>query len=90
VLDTTKATSLASDPQYKGLADRAGAGTASAFVDITAIRGLVEKAIVGADPAAKAKYESDVKPFLTPFDALFASSSTGGDLTESVVYITVK
>ena len=90
VLDTTKATSLASDPQYKTLADRAGAGTSSAFVDITAIRGLVEKGMVSADPAGKAKYESDVKPFLVPFDALFASNSTGGDLTESVVYITVK
>ncbi len=90
VLDTTKASSLAADPQYKGLADRAGAGTSSAFVDITAIRGLVEKAMVGADAAEKAKYESDVKPFLVPFDALFASSSAGGDLTESVVYITVK
>jgi hypothetical protein len=90
VLDTTKATSLASDPQYQKLADRAGAGTSSAFVDIAAIRGMVEKAMVSADPASKAKYESDVKPFLVPFDALFASSSTGGDLTESVVYITVK
>ncbi len=90
VLDTTKGTSLASDAQYKDLADRAGAGTGSTFVDITAIRGLLEKAMVGKDAAAKAKYESDVKPFLVPFDALYASSATSGDLTTSTVIITVK
>ena len=90
VLDTTKGTSLASDAQYKDLADRAGAGTSSVFVDITAIRGLLEKAMVGADAAEKAKYESDLKPFLVPFDAMYASSSTSADLTGSTVYITVK
>jgi hypothetical protein len=90
VLDTTKATSLAADPQYKELADRAGAGTGSAFVDITAVRELLEKVIAGGDPAAKARYEAEIKPFLLPFDALFASSSTGSDLTSSTVIITVK
>lgn len=92
VLDTTKDTSLASNDRYKKLADRAGNGTGSTFVDITAIRGLVEKAAVGSgvDPAALAKYEKDVKPFLVPFDAMYASSSAGGDLNRSSIYITVK
>ena len=36
------------------------------------------------------KYETDVKPFLVPFDALYASSSTSSDLTKSTVIITVK
>jgi hypothetical protein len=92
VLDTTKDTSLASDSRYKSLADRAGNGTGSSWVDITAIRGLIEKNAVGvgADPAAVAKYQSDIKPFLAPFDALYASSSTSTDLSRSVIYITVK
>jgi hypothetical protein len=90
VLDTTKDTSLASDPQYKQAADRAGAGTGTAFVDITGLRGMIEKAIATADPSALAKYETDVKPYLLPFDAMFASSSTNGDLTSSTVIITVK
>jgi hypothetical protein len=90
VLDTTKATSLASDDQYKQLADRVGAGTGTSFVDITAIRGMLEKAMATGDAAAKAKYETDVKPFLLPFDALYASSSNQGDLTSSTVIITVK
>ena len=40
VLDTTSATSLASNDRYKSLADRAGKGTGSTCVDIAAIRGL--------------------------------------------------
>ena len=92
VLDTTKDSSLASDSRYKSLVDRAGNGTGSSWVDITAIRGLIEKNAVGAgaDPATVAKYQTDVKPFLAPFDALYASSSTSTDLSRSVVYITVK
>ncbi len=92
VIDTTKDTSLASNDRYTTLADRAGAGTGATWVDITAVRGLIEKAALasGADPAALAKYQTDIKPFLTPFDALYASSSTGNDLDRSVIYVTVK
>ena len=90
VLDTTSATSLASNDRYKALAGRAGTGSRSSFVDIAAIRGLIEKAVAGADPAALAAYEKDVKPYLAPFDALYASSSVGGDLTSSTILITVK
>ena len=90
VLDTTPATSLASDDQYKQLADRVGAGTGTSFVDITGIREMIEKAMATGDAAAKAEYETDVKPFLLPFDALYASSANQGDLTSSTVIITVK
>jgi Protein of unknown function (DUF3352). len=94
VLDTTTATSLASNGRYKSLADRAGSGTGTTFVDITAIRGLLEKAATGAvdatGPALLAKYEKDVKPFLVPFDAAVMSGSVNGDMTRSVIYITVK
>ena len=91
VLDTTKDTSLASVDRYKKLADRAGAGTGSTFIDITAIRGLVEKAAVdAAGTQAMTKYAADLKPFLEPFDALYASGTTGSDVTHSVIFITVK
>ena len=81
-----------SNDRYSSLADRAGAGTGSTWVDITAIRGLIEKAAAGsaADTAAIAKYQTDIKPFLAPFDAIYASSSTGNDLNRSVIYVTVK
>ena len=42
------------------------------------------------DAAELKKYETDVKPFLVPFDAMFAGSSIDGDLTQSTIYITVK
>ncbi len=92
VLDTTASTSLASDETYKKLADQAGTGTGGTYLDITAVRGLIEKAAMdgGADAAELAKYETDVKPFLVPFDAMFAGSSIDGDLTQSTIYITVK
>ncbi len=83
---------MASDETYKKLADQAGTGTGGTYLDITAVRELIEKAAVdgGADAAELAKYETDVKPFLVPFDAMFAGSSIDGDLSQSTIYITVK
>ena len=92
VLDTTKETSLASNDRYAKLASRAGSGTSETWIDITAIRQLLEKAATDnhADAAELAKYEKEIKPFLVPFDALFGSASVDGDLGHSVFYITVK
>lgn len=91
VLDTTASTSLASDDTYKKLADQAGNGTGGTYLDLAAIRELIEKAAATAgDAAGIAKYETDVKPFLVPFDAMFAAGSIDGDLSRSVIYITVK
>jgi hypothetical protein len=92
VLDTTPSTSLASNETYKKLADQAGVGTGGTFLDIEAVRGLIEKAAAGekADAAGLKKYETDIKPFLAPFDAMFAAGSIDGDLARSVIYITVK
>jgi hypothetical protein len=90
VLDTDDGSSLASDQQYKDLAGRVGAGTGQSFVDITAIRQLLEKAMASSDAQAMKKYESDVKPFLEPFDAMFASGTYQGDLGRSTVIISVK
>ena len=90
VLDTSSTTSLASNARYKALVDRAGSGAGGSFVDIAAIRGLVEGAIASAGPAAVAAYEKDIKPYLAPFDAMYASGSVGGDLTTSTILITVK
>ena len=41
-------------------------------------------------PAERAEYEESVKPFLTPFDALIATSTLGGDLDQNHILITVK
>ncbi|TFG69338.1 MAG: DUF3352 domain-containing protein [Thermomicrobiales bacterium] len=90
VIETTPATSLAADPTYNGLAAQAGPGTGTTFIDITALRGMIETAMAAADKAGHSDYEADVKPFLDPFDAFFASSSIEGDLARSEIFITVK
>jgi hypothetical protein len=90
ILDTTPATSIASTDRYKSLVGRVGNGTGVTFVDITAIRGLIESAMAGADPSATASYEQEVKPFLAPFDALIESSSVQGNVSTGKFIITVK
>jgi hypothetical protein len=90
VLDTTKATSLGGDDRYRSLAARAGAGSSVIFVDIAAIRGHIEHALPTLDPKAAANYEKNVKPYLTPFDALIGTGSLDNDLTQSTFIITVK
>jgi hypothetical protein len=90
VLDTTKATSLGGDDRYQSIASRAGKGSASAFVDVAAIRGLLEDAMAKEDPAKFAEYQKNAQPFLTPFDALVASNAVENDLTHGTVVITVK
>jgi hypothetical protein len=90
ILDTTQATSIASTDRYKSLAGRIGNGTGVTFVDVAAIRGLIESAVAGAAPSAMTTYEQEVKPFLAPFDALIASSSVNGNVSSGKFIITVK
>lgn len=90
VLDTTAANSIASNDRFKSLTGRVGNGTSIAFVDIAAIRGLVESAMAAAGPSSVAAYEQDVKPYLAPFDALIASSSVSGNVSSSRFIVTVK
>ena len=89
VLDTTAGTSLAANDDYKKLVDRVGPTTGTIFVDITAIREAAEKVVSANDPAGYKTYTTDIKPFVEPFDALIEAGSVSGDLTKSVVVITV-
>jgi hypothetical protein len=90
VLDTTTASSIASTDRYRSLAGRVDVGIRTAFVDLAAIRGLAESAFAGAASPGVAGYEQEVKPWLEPFDALFASTSVKGGVSSSRVIITVK
>ena len=90
VLDTTAATSIAANERYKTLAGRVGKGTGIAYLDLTAIREGIESALASADPTARAAYEQEVKPFLTPFDALAGAASVDGEMTRSTIIVTVK
>jgi hypothetical protein len=90
ILDTTAATSIASTDRFRSLTSRIGSGTGITYLDIAAVRGLIETAMAGADPSAVPSYEQDVKPFLAPFDALIESSSIKGTVSGTKVIITVK
>ena len=90
VLDTTAATSIASNERYKALAARVGQGTGIGFADITAIRELAESHMTSADAAARADYEQNVKPFLVPFDTVVGSSTIESDISRSKIIVTVK
>jgi hypothetical protein len=90
VLDTTPDTSLARNDRYEALIARVGQGTGSGFVDITAIRELIEGALTNADAAERAEYETNIKPFLVPFDAMAASNAIVGEVNRSTTIVTVK
>jgi hypothetical protein len=90
VLDTTAATSIAQNERYRALVDRVGQGSGIVFVDITAIREVVEPLTAASGPGAIAEYEENVKPFLVPFDALIGSNTVQGDLNRSRFIVTVK
>ena len=91
VLDTDEGSSLAADDRFSGLLGRAGGaeGTGLSFLDLAAVRELVEGAI-RTDADAFAKYEKEVQPFLVPFDAWVVTSSVGDDRSDTNAVITIK
>jgi len=91
VLDAGAGSSLADDARFQDLLKRVDTKhTSVSFVDVTAVRGLVEVSLADAPAAKKAEYERSIKPFLTPFDALIATGATGGSTDQTHAVITVK
>jgi hypothetical protein len=91
VLDAGAGQSLADDARYTALVGRVGAAhTAVTFVDVAAVRGLVEGLLSKATPKERAEYEESVKPFLVPFDAFVTAGVTGPDLEQQHAIVTVK
>ena len=75
--------------RYRAAIDRVGGENfASFFVDVAAARGLAE-AVGTADPDF-AKYETEIKPYLEPFDVLVGASRHGGDVDRASMLVTVK
>lgn len=90
-LDAGAGASLAKDPRFQGLLGRVDANHAGvAFLDITGIRAMLEAEMAKAPANDRAQYERDIKPFLTPFDALIGSGSVGSSVDQSRYVITVK
>ncbi len=91
ILDTDEASSLGSTARYGALLERVGGAEnlGVVFADITAMRELAEGMLDG-NAAALEHYESDAKPFITPFDAFIQASVMSGDHGDTNAIITVK
>lgn len=75
VIDVKSGSSLADTARYKTAMDLAGtSNVAQYYLDLTAIRGLVE---ANLPAASKAEYEANVKPYLVPFQSAAGSSVWG-------------
>jgi hypothetical protein len=91
VLDAKPGTSLADDARYKSLLDRVGAqNIGSVYLDVTAVREMIESLFRTADAAGFANYETEIKPYLLPLDAYIQSSSIDNGLDRSVGMIVAK
>ena len=91
VLDAGPGHSLADDARFKALLDRVGAENITAsFVDLAAIRRLIEPLAQSAIPADKwAFYEKEVQPYLAPFDAIVQATRKDGSVDHSTGALTV-
>jgi hypothetical protein len=86
VVDTDAAGSLAKDPVYERAIDLAGGdGMSDAFVDMAGLLVGVE-AMLPAE--SKSQYETEIKPFLEPFEAFASVIEVPGATTESRAVIT--
>ena len=90
VLDAGPGHSLADDARFKGLLDRVGPeNIALTFIDIKAIRTLLEPIIQAAAPAdVWIQYTGHLQPFLQPIDALIATGRKDGSNDRGVTIIT--
>ncbi len=91
VIDAKAGSSLADDARYKAMLERVGTkNVSSVWFDAAAIRGLLEQ--IGKEQSASdmATYESDVKPYVEPFDAIAGASVIDGGVDRMTLVLTVK
>lgn len=87
VLDARTGDSLAKQPRFASLLEKAGASNGGlVWVDVAAVRDLVEPLVPAADHD---RYEKDIKPYLAPLDALVSSTVVDGDLDRSTVILSL-
>lgn len=91
VLDAGPGHSLADDARFKAALSRVGSeNIATSFVDVSAIRKLVEPLLQArSTPENWASYTKDIQPYLAPFDLVVGSTRKDGatDRTTSVITV---
>jgi hypothetical protein len=87
VLDSRTGESLADTERFSTALAQAGTAHSALFwLDVTAIRDLVEAQVPAAD---KAEYEADVKPYLQAFDSVIGTLAPAEDVDRGTVIIRV-
>jgi len=88
VLDVPSGASLGDQARYRNAMDRVGASNrASGFVDLAAVRALVEP-LVSTQPGA-AGYVTERGPYVAPFDVLAFAGVAGDKVNRGAVILTV-
>jgi hypothetical protein len=92
VLDAGPGPSLADDTRFKGLVSRVGSENLGlSFVDVQAIRGLVEPLVKPLVPEAQwATYQTEIVPYISHFDALVSGGRIDGGINRLPMAFTVK
>lgn len=88
VLDAKDGQALADQPRFSNGLDKAGTSNSGViWVDIDGLRGVVEPLL----PAeSRARYDSDIKPYLEPLDAIIGAAVAGKDVDRTTYVLTVK
>ena len=89
VLDTKPGSSLADQPGYQRAIDLAGSSAASqGYIDLTAVRTAAESMAAGSSDLKA--YDSDVQPFLEPFQSIAWSQSSDSNLSIGRIVLVLK
>ncbi len=79
---------LTSDPEFSRLVEMAPENSAVyMFADIA---GIVDMVVDALPPSVRSDYESDVRPDLGPFSALFAASAVTAQASHATLVLTVQ
>ena len=79
---------LTSDPEFSRLVEMAPENSSVyMFADIA---GIVDMVVDALPPSVRSDYESDVRPYLGPFSALFAASAVTEQASHATLMLTVQ
>jgi Protein of unknown function (DUF3352) len=89
VLDTKPGSSLADQPAYQRAINLAGSSSATqGYIDLTAVRTAAESMAAGSSHLKA--YDSDVQPFLEPFQSIAWSQSSDSNLSTGRIVLVLK
>lgn len=87
VIDARNGPSLATNDRFSTALGKADKSNASlAWLDVAAIRSLIEGQIPAAD---RTDYEANVKPYLAPLDSVLGTSAPGSDVDRGTFILSV-